>query len=160
MYELYGLAAVSVILLAIVIPLLLASYILKGIALYTMGKNRGFEHAWFAWIPFVNMYLFGELINDKVAFDTLIIPSAKWILLFAPIVSGALTQIPYIGWIFSIIVLIYSFAAEYRLFKLYAPENAVLYLVLSIVFFWIGFLAPIFMVVIRNKEPQEYLNIV
>ncbi|MGL4283041.1 hypothetical protein [Eubacterium aggregans] len=130
-------------------------YVFTALALYTMAKNKGIEYAWLAWIPVANGYVMGEVMDDKVAIGSSVIPYAKWILLLGSIVTGLLAMIPYIVWIFSILYLVYYYCAIYRLYKLYKPDNAVLYLVLSIIF---GITMPFFIFSMRNNTPQEYLN--
>lgn len=143
----------------------LIAYIFMALALYTMAKNKGIDHAWLAWIPIVNNYLFGELIDDVVPIASLKIPYAKWVLLISPIVVCLLSTIntqngfvSFIIWLVAVIYAVYTFAAQFRLFKLYKPESAVLFLVLSIIFSWVVILIPIFMFIMRNNTPVEYLE--
>ena len=42
----------------------IASYVLTGLALYTIAKNRGLHNAWLGWIPVVNVWLLGS-ISDQ-----------------------------------------------------------------------------------------------
>ena len=39
-------------------------FVLQGIGLSTMAKNRGMEKTWRAFVPFVNIYLLGKLAGD------------------------------------------------------------------------------------------------
>lgn len=130
-------------------------YVFTSLALYQMAKNRNIENPWLAWIPIANMYLMGKLLYEKVAFGSSIIPMAHVILPLLPIVCGILAFIPYIGWLFPIVNAVYYCAALYRLFRLYKPDNAVLYLVLSIIF---PVLQPFFLFSMRRYQDQEYLS--
>lgn len=125
-------------------------YVLMALGFYTMAKNRGIDHAWFAWVPFLNLYLLGELTGNH-AWG---MPS-KWVLLLAPFVFGILGIIPLIGWIFSsigsIVYAIYYWVVLYQLYKMYTPDRAVLYIVLSILFSTIA--TPIIVFISRNKRP-------
>lgn len=161
----YGLILGSVALVAFIVFIAcfgLIGYLFKAIAFYSMAKGQEIDHAWLAWIPVVNNYLFGELIDNKVRFTSLVIPQAKWILLFAPIAVSVLTPVQNGGVlslivaILGILVAIYQYSASYRLYKLYDPDKAVVYTVISAIFFWIVFLPPIFYFTLRNKTKVEY----
>lgn len=128
-------------------------YLFQAIGIYRMAKNRNLDHKWFAWIPYLQNYLFGELINDTVWG----IGGAKWILVFGPIVSTiasnylALSDNFFITLLLSVIVIayyVYFECAQYRLYKAYS-EHAVLFTVLSII---LPFLAPIFVFAIREHQ--------
>lgn len=42
----------------------LASYIFRGVGLYTIAKRRGYQHAWLAFVPFARNYLQGQLSGN------------------------------------------------------------------------------------------------
>jgi len=126
-----------------------------------MAKKIGSTHPLFSFIPYLQQYLEGEIIDDKVAFGKNIIPYASIILVVGTIIitvvstaieGGALAWI--VG-IIGILYAIYSFAALYRLYRLYKPESATLYLILSIFF---SFLSPIFIFTLRDQTQVEYLD--
>lgn len=150
-------AALLSMLMAYLVVLLIIGiviYIFSSISLYTMAKRRGMNRPWLAWIPIANSYLMGKLVNEKVVFGSWVIPYAHVLLPVLPLVCGLLSRIPYIGWLFLIVSLVYSYVAIYRLYRLYKPQNAVLYLVLSIIFI---ITQPFFMFSMRNNEAEEYL---
>ena len=163
-----GLAALAAIFAALGIVLVFLAiigivlYIFDSIGRYTMAKNKGLNSPWMAWIPYFREYLLGDIIGDKVAFGTFIIPYAKMILVVGPIVISVLSAATYsdnsaVGVLFTLCAIafaVYQYGAFYRLYKLYRPDSAVVFLVLSIFF---GFLIPIFTFIIRKDEPQEYL---
>lgn len=136
-------------------------YIFNALGFYTMAKNRGINHAWISWIPFLQNFILGELIDDHVWG----IGGARWILLVCPLVIGwmngyitgagdeASTIIVSIFSILSIVYYVYLQCAHYRLFKAYS-DHAVGYTIWSIIF---PFLAPIFIFIIR-KHPYKTLN--
>ena len=137
-------------------------YILESLGLYTMAKNKGLNSPWMAWIPYLRNYKFGEIINNQVSIAGLVIPAAKWILVFGPMVVSIMlsintdnTLLITLFSIISILYYIYLMAANYRLYKLYKPESAVMYTVLTVIF---SFLGSIFTFTLRNNEPQEYLE--
>lgn len=136
-------------------------YILIGVGLSTMAKNKGLNNPWLAWIPIGNMYLLGELINDKISFGGFIIPKAKIILpvlwglyIIIGFITTRVASFLYIALLLFIVFYILHLGAIYRLYKLYRPGSAVMYLVLSIIF---GIALPICIYIIRNDEPHEYL---
>lgn len=163
-----GLAALAAIFAALGIVLVFLAiigivlYIFDSIGRYTMAKNKGLNSPWMAWLPYFRDYLLGDIIGDKVAFGTFIIPYAKMILVVGPIVISVLSAATYsdnsaVGVLFTLCAIafaVYQYGAFYRLYKLYRPDSAVVFLVLSIFF---GFLIPIFTFIIRKDEPQEYL---
>lgn len=128
-------------------------YLFQAMGLYRMAKKRNMEHKWFAWIPYLQNYLFGELIEDKVWG----ISGAKWILIFGPILSTIAGN--YIATsengivitllsIYTIAFYVYLQCAYYRLYKEYST-HAVALTVFSIIF---PFLAPVFIFAIRNNQ--------
>ncbi|MBK5243456.1 MAG: DUF4190 domain-containing protein [Eubacteriaceae bacterium] len=171
---LYGLLLVllSILFIVLVTALIIGiiSYFFMAIGLYTMAKNRKLDHAWMAWIPIASGYLMGELINDDVSISTLHIPYAKIFLPLAPfafaLMMSILGLIPQIGMVFiillSLALSVYQFTALFWLFSIYNKDHRVLFLVLSILF---PFMGPIFVFVIRNKEgyderhPEEVLEV-
>lgn len=145
-------------------------YVFSAIGLYTMAKKRNLDHAWLAWIPIAQFYILGNLINDDVSISTLHIPYAK---IFLPLLSLALSLlmsflglIPYLGVLFGIVlslaVAFYYYTAQFWLFSIYDKEHRVLFLVLSIIF---PFMGPIFTFVIRNRDawderhPEELVEV-
>lgn len=126
-------------------------YVLMAIGLYDMAKRRNIGHAWFGWIPILNMYLLGELINDKI-FG---IPGAKWILALGPAVVGllALFMNPD-GFLFNVISILYyvfSSWAYYELYRLYRPNLALIYFISGLL---ITSLNGIWIFLCRKESPQ------
>jgi len=156
----YGIMPVILSVLAVILIFALIigiiCYVFMAIGLYTMAKNRNLDHPWFAWIPIANSYLMGELINDDVSLSSLHIPYAKIFLPLAPfalaLIMGILGFIPELGMVLivllSLALTFYQCTALFWLFSIYNKEHRVLFLVLSIIF---PFMGPIFMFVIRNR---------
>ncbi|MEG0074771.1 MAG: hypothetical protein RR310_03860 [Eubacterium sp.] len=140
------------IFLAFLLPI--ALYIFSSLGLYTMAQIKGLDYPWLAWIPFVKLFIVGELINEKVYFGSFAIPLAQVILPISAVCSGAFATIPYIGWLIGIAFLVYNYVAYYRFYKLYNADSAILFLVLSIIF---PFMLSIFPFIIRNRESIEYI---
>ena len=125
----------------------IAMYVLFSLGLMKLAENKGIENPWLAWIPIANMYILGLIVKEvdvfgqKITKLELVLPISCAIGLFAAIpVIGQLLVLAY--GIFMIFVLL-------KLFKMYRPEQAVLYTVLSVI---LG-LFSIFIFIIRNDSP-------
>ena len=44
--------------------LAIASYVLTSMALYTLASRRGISHAWFSWVPVLNVWIIGSLSDQ------------------------------------------------------------------------------------------------
>lgn len=53
-------------------------YIFEAIALYTIAKRENVKHKWFAFVPFLNDYLIGELGGTAYLFSAKIKKSGLW----------------------------------------------------------------------------------
>lgn len=164
MNGLYGVLPVimSIIAVVLIIALIIGivCYVFMAIGLYSMAKNRKLDHAWLAWIPIAQSYVIGSLINDDVSIGSLHIPYAK---IFLPLSTfgialliGILGIIPglgaFLGVIISLAFAFYQCTALFWLFSIYSKTHRVLFLVLSILF---TFLGPIFIFIIRKKEAVD-----
>ena len=151
----------------------IAAYILTAMALYTVSRRRGLNHAWLAWIPVANMWLLGSISyqyryvvkgENKTKRKWLLVLSilksvlVLGILVYAVVMVGTALNLglhgefrqegmmDIIGPVLTILGLVLPFAAiaitscvirYMALFDIYRsmdPGNAVLYLVLSILF--------------------------
>ena len=151
----------------------IAAYILTAMALYTVSRRRGLNHAWLAWIPVANMWLLGS-ISDQYRYVVkgenktkrkwlLVLSILKSVLVLGMLVYAVVMvgtalnlglhgefrqegMMDIIGPVLTILGLVLPFAAiavtscvirYMALFDIYRsmdPGNAVLYLVLSILF--------------------------
>jgi hypothetical protein len=109
----------------------IAVYVFSAIALKTMADNRNIENSWLAFVPIANFYLMGLMIgrvtigNYTVDQPELVIPG----IMVANIFLGAF---PLVGGLISLLATAAGLFAFYQLYKQYAPENAILYTVLSL----------------------------
>ncbi len=134
-------------------------YVLRSLGLYNMAKNRGMSNPWIAWIPFVSNYLIGEMVNP-VQLGSVTIQNCGLILALSPIIGGVagfvLSFIPIIGWllltVISIGLSVFLFMCHYYLYKQYEPDNAVLYIVLTVLFS--GVADAIIFFKMRNMTPS------
>lgn len=114
------------------------AYVLRALSLHTMAKNRGLENAWLAWVPVGCNWLLGQIADDinrrqgkKTNYSLVLL-----VLSAAAAAGGfSLVLLP-LSALFSaalsIAVSVVYFIALYDIYQDYAPKNAVVFLVLSI----------------------------
>ena len=142
----------------------LAAYILTSVAIYTVSRRRGLNKPWLAWIPVINCWLMGSLSDqyqyvvkgeNKSKRMWLIVlnvlKAVLWLLLIVlAIVAAGMLIVDdtreMIGMVIALLGLILPFVAVtiafcvirymalYDVYRSLDPANAVLYLVLSILF--------------------------
>ena len=156
------------------VPLVsLAIYVFTALSLYTIAQRRGLHCPWLAWIPVANLWLMGSL-SDQYRYLTLgQVKHKRVVLLVLEVVTLALTGglvgtvfwcVASDAWAPAIITMvimallaggvalartILGFMALYDIYASCDPQNATVYLVLSIFF---KFLRPIFLFVIRDGD--------
>lgn len=124
-------------------------YVFSSLGLMKLAQNRGIENAWLAWIPIGNLYIMGTLVGEMELFG-LKIPKLELILPLAPIALGVIIWMPFVNILACLALIILNVAVLYHLFKMYRPDQAMLYTVLSLVLglFWL------FIFLIRNDQVQ------
>ena len=65
----------------------LVNYILRGVGIYKMSKNRGLSGGGLGFVPFVHRYQFGKLAGEIQIFNKKIKNTGLW-LVFLPVISG------------------------------------------------------------------------
>lgn len=131
-------------------------YILQAIGLYRIAQRKGIDHAWLAWIPFAQTYLYAEVIGKEIMIGTIKIPQFPWayiaIIYGTSLIAGILNVIPFFGQILVALlgpaIYVVSIYVMYRFFKLFEGENAVIYTVICAIF---PFIMPIMILVLRDK---------
>ena len=68
----------------------LVSYILRGVGMYTLGKRRGIDYPWLAFIPYARTWFQGELCGT-LHFGHKELKSPGIWLLVIPVVGGIVT---------------------------------------------------------------------
>jgi hypothetical protein len=126
-------------------------YILASLGLYKMAVNVGIENPWLAWIPVANMYIIAKLIKT-LSIGSWVVPKLEYVLPGSCIAVVILGAIPVIGTLLSLAYAVLGFFALHKLYKVYRPQNAVLWIVLSII---LPFMGPIFIYRIRNDKRIE-----
>ncbi len=127
-------------------------YVLQSLALYTIAKRRGIEHAWMAWVPFVCNYMLGKIAdeyNERVEHRATYF---RWVLV---ILSAAAFLLAYatggaapLGLLMSVVMLVTMFMTLYKIYQS-TTDNYVVLLVLSIIFMVI---VPFVLFAVRNGE--------
>ena len=143
-------------------------YILTGISLYSIAQRRGIDRPWQAWVPGMNLYILACISDqyqaivkgkqkDKRAILLLLI--LVQLAAFCAISLGAFSSassntllfllifIP--AWCAGAAMTVVSLMALYDVYVSCDPRNAVLFLVLSIVF---SVTCPFFLFACRKKD--------
>lgn len=150
-YEVFaGLFAAMAGFMAIIGIVGIVFYVIMALGLMTMANNKGIENAWLAWIPIANLWIIGKIV-ETIEFGDRTFENAPMIMLGAFLASMFLSWIPLIGFLISIASAVIFYLAIYKIYKMYAPENATLYLVLSIIF--AGIAMPIIFFKLKDESP-------
>ena len=157
----------------------IAAYILTALAIYTISRRRGLRRPWLAWVPVVNCWLLGSISDQyqyvvkgenkskrKWLIVLNVLKAILWLLLIilAIVAVGMLIvddTREMIGMVIALLGLILPFVAVtiascvirymalYDVYRSLDPANAVLYLVLSILF---SPTEPFFLFFNRDKD--------
>ena len=142
----------------------IAAYILTALTIYTVSRRRGLQYPWLAWVPVVNCWLLGSLSDQYqyvvkgktksrrkwlIVLNVLKATLAVMLVVLAVVTAGVLLAnhhsdvmgavvavlglaMPLIAVTIALCVIRYM--ALYDVYRSLDPANAVLYLVLSILF--------------------------
>ena len=157
----------------------IAAYILTSLAIYTVSRRRGLKNAWLAWVPVINCWLLGSLSDQYhyvvkgenkskrkwlVVLNILKAALAMMLIALALVTAGALivdhhsdvmgAVVAVIGLALPLIAVtialcVIRYMALYDVYRSLDPANAVLYLVLSILF---SPTEPFFLFFNRDKD--------
>lgn len=157
----------------------IAAYILTALAIYRISRRRGLNKPWLAWIPVVNCWLLGSLSDQyryvvkgenrskrKWLMTLNILKTVLALLLVILVIVAAGMLIlsdarEMIGLMITVLGLVLPFAAVtiafcvirymalYDVYRSLDPDNAVLYLVLSVLF---SPTEPFFLFFNRDKD--------
>lgn len=153
-----------------------ALYVLSAVAIYGIARRRGLKKPWLAWIPVVNVWLLGSL-SDQYQYVVRRNNTSrrKWLLvlnLIKPVLMGlvigfgmyAMVPVGYgVHWqdamvaagfalplaAVAVAVSVIRYIALFDVYRSLDPDNAVLFLVLSICF---GVTEPFFLFFNRDKD--------
>ena len=150
----------------------IAIYVFTALSLYTVAKRRGIAAPWLAWVPVANLWVLGS-ISDQYRYltqgqmkhkrVTLLIWECVSCAMIAGVVVSAflavagesvqaivtLLSLVFVMLVVAIVYAVLYFMALYDVYASCDPQNAALYLVLSIFF---RFLVPVFLFISRDME--------
>ncbi|MBU3191345.1 hypothetical protein K9O30_06875 [Clostridium bowmanii] len=106
-------------------------YVIFALSFYRITVNAGIENPWLACIPIVQFYILAKIIKT-LQISGYEIPNLEFILPGATILVMLLRDVPVIGSLLAVANFILILFALNKLYRLYKPEQAVLYTVLSI----------------------------
>lgn len=157
-----------------VVPLCsLAIYVFTALSLYTIAKRRGIACPWLAWVPVANLWLIGSLSDQyryltrgqlkhkrivllilkavTLAFTGGLVGSVIWLIGAKASPASVITLLVMVllDGAAAIALSVISFMALYDVYASCDPENATVYLVLTIFF---KVLKPIFLFLSRDKD--------
>lgn len=72
------------------------SYALKGIGMYSLGKARGMENSWLAFVPYARLWFQGELCGEITFKERRLTNLGIWMVL-VPVVANIITGIVFGG---------------------------------------------------------------
>jgi hypothetical protein len=130
----------------------IAMYILAALGLYKLATNRNIENPWLAFVPIANLYILGLLVK-KVNMGTFEVPSIELVLPAGCIAVAILGGIPLIGWLLNIAYLVLGLFTLYKLYSMYRPQQAIVWIILSVI---LPFMGPVFIFIMRNDTPVVY----
>lgn len=156
----------------------IACYVLESLGMYTIAKRRGIHNPWLAWIPVGNVWILGSISDQyqyvvkgrvrnrrkvllglcigSVVLAVISIPAYVGMAVSEVLGNGTLST--GLGAVFvvnqlltavGIVAAVFQYIAYYDLYMSCNPENAVLYLVLSILF---SVAMPFFIFFSRKKD--------
>lgn len=130
-------AAAYVALMLVLIPIILifalAFYIIYAVFAMKVFEKAGVEGKWRAWVPVYNGMVMGKLGDVS-----------PWVVLGAAIAAGVLGQIPFVGWIFSILSIVVVVGYSWRVGLKFGKEwyLLLLWLIPGVgTLIWLGILA-------------------
>jgi hypothetical protein len=146
MNGLFALLGIFFILLSSLVGL--ALYAVFAYSFYKMAINAGMENPWMAWIPILQWYVLGKLIKS-LKISTYQIPNLEIVLPAASLIIFILRETPVIGGILSLANYVLLLFAFNKLYRMYKPEQATLYTILSI----FGLPIPFIFYSIKDLKP-------
>jgi hypothetical protein len=125
-------------------------YVILAYALYTMAVKACIENPWMAWIPILQLYILGKLIKS-LKIGTYQIPNIEIVLPVASVIAFLLGSVAVIGSLLSLANFVLFLFAVNKLYKMYKPEQATTYTILSI----FAVTVPFIFLSIKDQTPVE-----
>ena len=154
-----------------------AAYVLQSLGYYTIAERRGIKRPWLSWLPIGNLWILGS-ISDQYQYVVkgkirnrrkvllglscgLLVLYVVWAVVL--LASAAMADMMGSGLIIGLIgilgglllvalaicLAVFQYICLYDLFRSCTPDNAVLYLILSIVVNWA---IPLFLFICRKQD--------
>jgi hypothetical protein len=142
--------AIFTVSILIFVLISIAFYVIFAYALYKMAVNAALENSWMAWIPILQWYILGKLIKT-LKIGNYDVPSIELVLPVASLLVIVLNRIEIIGSLLSLANFILTLLALNKLYKMYKPDQATLFTVLSI----FGLPIPFIFMSIKDLKPVE-----
>ena len=178
MEALAGVVAIYLVFCFVILGLSLVQYIFQSLGLYTIAKRRGISKPWLAWVPVGNVWIMG-CISDQYQYVARGLNKNKrtllmWLNVIMVVLLGLYTAfvvtmiiaqengdymmtgalgimlLALVMFAVSVWYSILVYMAQFDLFRSAEPDNAVLYLVLSILIG--GIVNAILVFICRNKD--------
>ncbi|UTR13768.1 hypothetical protein MM221_14255 [Salipaludibacillus sp. LMS25] len=137
-----------ILIISLVVGLVL--FILSAVALRRMAVREGRQNAWMAFVPFMNLYLFGEIARDDS--DKSWIQAIPLTLLLGSIGYLVIHFVPGIGMLYSLCFNGLVLYVSYLVFNKYSHSPVPL-LIVSVVTF--GMAIPFILFAIRNNDKVD-----
>jgi len=167
------LVAIYLAILLFSLAISVAVYVIQSIGLYGMSKNAGVSKPWLAWIPIGNLWCMGSLAErsnlyygkGKGAWSKLLPAFAAAVFLALPPLFLGMVIAGLYKSVFAVLLLLFvylilmgvalalsvmTYVALYKIYRLFDPDRAVLYLILSI---FVNVSQPVILFLLRNRFP-------
>ncbi len=168
---------IYLIFLLVMLAIYVVEYIFMAIGLSGVAKNLGIRNAWLAWIPFTSVWVLGRASDEAHERNTAVKGNCtKWLMIMMgstlavalvsivlsvfsafPLDEELLLLVALLQLVVSIVNLVIAipyavvtYVCYYRIYKLCYPNQAVLFLLLSI---FVSVTAPFLLFACRNKVP-------
>lgn len=135
------------LLFVVLIVVFIGLYAISAIGLSGIAEKEGHDKAWLAWIPIANTFLMMMLVEDDVHESM----RGKYTLIYAITFIASFV----IGGFFPPIAIVPSIMLYYALYLIAnkRSENAVMYLIVSVVTF--NFATPFLLFRLRNRDRRS-----
>lgn len=128
----------------------IALYVIFAMSFYRIAVNAGIENPWLSCIPIVQWYTLAKIIKS-LQISGYEIPSLEFVLPGATVLVCIFGDIPVIGPLLAIANYVLLLFALNKLYRLYNPNQAVLYTILSI----FSLPIPFIFLSIKDLKPVE-----
>ena len=119
------------VLLFVLMAIGILSYVLFAVGLHTVGERHGVDNAYFAWIPILQYYVLGAVI-DHVSIFGQKIDELKWILPGLSVATFILGGVPVLGTLIAIATLVISIVALHKFLEMQGSSSPIGVIVASL----------------------------